>query len=106
MAAINKLESDTYFQCTRSIEEYLDEFRDLITESGYQDKRVVVVKFRRGLQRNLQNAIATIPSRRPADNNPEGWFEAALMYDQNHAANEAFMSSATRTALPPAPAAA
>ena len=34
-AAINKLESMAYFQQSRSIDNYLDEFQDLILEAGY-----------------------------------------------------------------------
>jgi len=31
------------------MDEYLDEFQDLITEAGYSDLKTIVVKFRRGL---------------------------------------------------------
>ena len=34
-ASINKLESTAYFQWGRSIDNYLDEFQDLILEAGY-----------------------------------------------------------------------
>jgi len=43
--AINKLEGTTYFQKNRSVDDYLNEFRDLIAESGYTDKKNIVVKF-------------------------------------------------------------
>jgi len=36
-AAINWLESTAYFQKNCSVDEYLDEFQDLITEAGYSD---------------------------------------------------------------------
>ena len=58
MAAINVLESTSYFQESRSVDNYLDEFIDLITEAGYTDPKIVVVKFRRGLKPEIQNAIA------------------------------------------------
>ena len=45
MAAINVLESTSYFQESRSVNDYLDEFIDLITEAGYTDPKIVVVKF-------------------------------------------------------------
>ena len=35
--AINKLESTTYYQRTQSVDDYLDEFLDLVVESGYTD---------------------------------------------------------------------
>ena len=44
-AAINQLESTAYFQKSRSVDEYLDEF----TEASYSDPKTIVVKFRRGL---------------------------------------------------------
>jgi len=58
--AINRLESTAYFQKSRSVDEYLDEFQDLIMEAGYSDLKTIVVKFRRGLDTQIQNAIATI----------------------------------------------
>jgi len=45
-AAINRLESTAYFQKSRSVDEYLNEFQDLITEAGYSDPKTIVVKFR------------------------------------------------------------
>jgi len=44
-AAINRLESTAYFQKSRSVDEYLDKFQDLITEAGYSDLKTIVVKF-------------------------------------------------------------
>ena len=58
--AINKLESTTYDQRTRSVDDYLDKFLDLVVESGYTDPKVLVVKFRRGLDPQIQNAVATM----------------------------------------------
>ena len=43
--AINKLESTAYYQKNRSVDNYLDEFLDLIAESGYTDLKTLVVKF-------------------------------------------------------------
>ena len=45
MAAINALESTSYFQESRSVDDYLDEFMDSITEAGYTDPKIVMVKF-------------------------------------------------------------
>jgi len=69
--------------------EYLNEFQDLITEAGYNPK-TIVVKFRRGLDTQIQNAIATMPSGRPSDMVPMDWYTAARTIDQNRATNEAF----------------
>ena len=43
--ATNKLEGTTYFQGRRPVDDYLNEFRDLITESGYTDPKTIVVTF-------------------------------------------------------------
>jgi hypothetical protein len=92
-AAINKLETTSYFQRTRSVDEYLDEFLDLIAEAGYTDPKTLVVKFRRGLNPQVQNAVATMSAGRPSDIAPTAWYEAARNVDQNRASNEAFQSS-------------
>ena len=41
VAAINKLESTSYYQESRSINNYLDEFMELIAEAGYTDPNSV-----------------------------------------------------------------
>lgn len=92
-AAVNTLESTAYYQQTRSVDDYLDEFRTLIMDSGYTDPKVIVVKFRRGLQAEIQNAIATMVSGRPKDTNPDGWYAAARRIDQARMANEAFQNT-------------
>src|SRR6204780_3484318 len=43
-AAINKLEGNSYFQKEQSVDDYVDEFRDLIHKSGYTDPRNIMVK--------------------------------------------------------------
>ena len=58
--AINKLESMSCFQKSRSVDDYVDEFVDLIMEAGYANPKVIVVKFRRELDSAIQNAIATM----------------------------------------------
>jgi hypothetical protein len=91
--ATNVLEGTTYFQGSRSVDDYLDDFRDLILESGYTSSKTVVVKFRRGLDPQIGNAIATMTANRPDDLDLEGWYEAAVRIDQNRAMNEAFRNS-------------
>jgi len=45
-AAINVLETTAYFQGKRTVDNYLDQCRNLIYDSGYTDPKTVVVKFR------------------------------------------------------------
>ena len=84
------LEGNTYFQGTRNVDDYLDEFRDLISESGYTSPKTIVVKFRRGLNLKIGDVVATMAADRPDDLDPEGWYEAAVRIDQNQAMNAAF----------------
>ena len=64
-AAINTLESTSYYQKTRGVEDYLDEFLELVLEAGYTDPRMGVVKFQKGLDPQIQNSIATMTYGRP-----------------------------------------
>jgi predicted aspartyl protease len=91
--ATNILEGRTYFQGDRSVDDYLDDFRDLISESGYTSPKTIVVKFRRGLDPEVCDVIATMAAGRPDDLVPEGWYEAAVRIDQNRAMNAAFRGS-------------
>ena len=92
-AAINKLESASYFQKACSVDDYLDEFVDLIAEAGYTDPKTTVVKFRKGLDPQIQNTIATMAYGRPSDTSPENLYEAARTVYQNQGANEAFKTA-------------
>ena len=76
VAAINKLESTTYYQKSWSIDDYLDEFVELVAEAGYTDPKIVVVKFRKGLDPQIQNTIAMAYGHL-SDASPESWYEAA-----------------------------
>src|SRR5882762_8954284 len=53
--AINRLESEAYFQKRRSLDNYIDEFQDLIADAGYTDQKTIVVKFSRGLDTHIQD---------------------------------------------------
>jgi len=104
--ATNKLEGTSYFQGCRAVDDYLDDFQDLISDSGYSDPKTIVVKFRRGLNPSIADAVATMASGRPDDLDLEAWYEAAICFDQNQAANAAFRSahSAAPKAITSAPA--
>ena len=88
--AVNILETSAYHQGRKSVDDYLDRFRDLIHDSGYTDPKTVVVKFRRGLDRSISNALAGMTTGRPSDTDPEAWFHLAVQMDQNRAADQAF----------------
>ena len=93
VAAINKLESTSYYQKSWSVDDYQDEFVDLIAEAGYTDPKTTVVKFQKGLDLQIQNTIATMAYGRPSNASLEDWYEVAKNVDQNRAANEVFKSA-------------
>ena len=63
---------------------------ELIAEAGYTDPKTTVVKFRKGLDPQIQNTIAMMAYGCPSDASLEDWHEVAKNVDQNCAANEAF----------------
>jgi hypothetical protein len=76
--ALLRLESERYYQGKRTVEEYLDEFETLVNRSGYQDDLGIVMKFRRGLNREIHDKIAESgKDTRPPDDRPDLWYEAA-----------------------------
>jgi hypothetical protein len=95
--ALAKLETMTYHQGKRSVDEYVDDFRELIEQAGYTEGLAIVVKFRRGLAKGIQDQIANIPIGRPSDNDPEAWYNAAIRADENRIANNLFHSGPSST---------
>ena len=94
------METTSYFQGKRSVDDYLDQFRDLIEDSGYTDPKTIVVKFRRGLDRRISTALAGMAAGRPSDTDSKAWFHLAVQMDQNRAADEAFHTSYRQTNPP------
>jgi len=79
--AINTLEGTSYHQGNQTVDDYLDSFQALVSDVGYMDPWTLVVKFRRGLRLGIQNQIATMPYRRPANTDPNAWYRAARRID-------------------------
>ena len=79
--AVNALETTAYYQGERSVGEYLDEFLNLVEDSGCTDPRTIVVKFRRGLDRRISAAPAG-----PSVLDPDAWFSFAIQTEQDLAA--------------------
>ena len=50
------------------VDNYLDNFQALVSDTGYMDSQILVVKFRQGLRLSIQ--IATISYGQPADTDP------------------------------------
>jgi len=95
--ALAKLETTSYYQGRRTVDEYLDEFQELIRQAGYKEGLPIVVKFRRGLNRDLQDQIAQLPIGQPSDDNPKAWYKAAVRSEQNRTANFLFHGAKSLT---------
>jgi hypothetical protein len=88
--ALAKLETPRYHQNRRSVDDYIDEFCELIDQAGYTEGLAIMVKFRKGLNREIQNQIAQLVVGRPGDAEPEEWYKAAVMVEENRVANNLF----------------
>ena len=97
--ALTKLESTRYYQGRKSVDDYIDEFSELVEEAGYSDGLSIVMKFRKGLDRDIQDRIAEMVQGRSEDDDPDGWYAAARVLDANRAANLAFHGT-QRTVAP------
>jgi hypothetical protein len=88
--AVNRLESIAYFQDKHELDDYINKFDELLRRLGYQDDKLGIVKFRRGLNPKIQDQIAC------GDDLPtdlKGWKAAARTINQNRQANDAFQST-------------
>jgi hypothetical protein len=48
----------------------------------------IVMKFRRGLNKEIQDQIVNILISQPDDANPDEWYKTAIRSDENRIANE------------------
>jgi hypothetical protein len=96
MSVLMCLESDHYFQGQRTVEVYIDEFKDLINMSGYTNLVTIVLKFRQGLNVTMQDKIAKSGTDQPQDNDYHGWYAAARQFDLDRLANEVFHYASQR----------
>jgi len=97
-AALTKLKSACYYQGWKALDDYIDEFLELVDEAGYTDSLSIMMKFRRGLDWDIQDWIAEIAQGRPSDDDPEGWYSTACTFDANQAANWTFHGAQHQTA--------
>src|SRR5277367_1686011 len=95
-----ELETSSYFQGSRTVDEYVDDFREIVDRAKYFEGAHVVLKFRQGLNPKIQDHVACLTSGRPSDEIPKEWFDAAILCDENRIANEAFRT-ASRTVSHP-----
>jgi hypothetical protein len=70
--ALTKLESHSYFQGSRDIYRYTDNFEELAVTAGYSDALVQVTKYRSGLNPQINIAI-TMSGTAPDLSDYDGW---------------------------------
>jgi Retrotransposon gag protein/Zinc knuckle len=87
------LETATYFQGSRTVDEYVDSFREVVEKARYFEGAHIVLKFRQGLNAKIQDHVACLTQGRPSDEIPQQWYDAAILCDENRIANAAFTSS-------------
>ena len=75
--AVNALKEFLYYQGNWMVDDYLNSFQILTSDTKYMDPQTLVVKFHWGLKLNIQSQIATMPFRWPMDTNLEAWYTAA-----------------------------
>ena len=63
VVATNILEGQMYFQGSCSVDDYLNDFRHLISELGYTSPKTIVVKFRCGLDPKIGDAVASMAAK-------------------------------------------
>ena len=77
LAALTRLKGTSWYQGKDLVEDYIDRFSELVDIAEYSDDKTIVIKFRKGLDSDVQNMVATLGERAPGIDEPERWFEAA-----------------------------
>jgi hypothetical protein len=70
--ALAKLESHSYFQGSRNIYRYTDDFEELAVTAGYSDALIRVTKYRSGLDPRI-NLVITTSRTAPDLTDYDGW---------------------------------
>ena len=108
LTALTKLEGTSWYQGKDPVDDYIDQFQELIDLMEYDDDKTIVIKFRCGLDLALQNQVALLGDGTPDFGDLEEWYEAARRVFQNKEANKAFIETnrgVTRNHVPTPPAA-
>src|ERR1700727_955709 len=102
MTAALALNDDAYFQGKRSVDEYIDEFTDLLEDAGLNDRLQVVLMFRKGLDPAIRTRIAEMVDGRPDDKVLQQWITAARRVEGNTLADRRFANAMNRSHRPSA----
>jgi len=96
------LEGKSYWQEDRHLDEYVDQFQELIRKAGYKEGTTIVLKFHRGLCHNVDvdKEVASMMFNCPKEDNAEAWYSAVRQIAHNQASNAAFWGE-TKASPPP-----
>jgi hypothetical protein len=94
--AMNLLETEKYFQGRRTVDDYCDQFQDLVDHAGYGEGKQVVMKFRKGLEATIADAVATMKEGRPKDDDLKAWIRTAKDIARERVRNDAFNTAARK----------
>ena len=97
--ALTKLEGSAWYQQSASVDDYIDSFEDLVEMASLSTDAGLIMKFRRGLSKEIQDRVAEMESP-PALDDLEGCKDAARRFYQNQEANRAFSRYAHPVARP------
>jgi hypothetical protein len=100
MRALTKLEGDSWYQRASPVDDYIDTFEELVDLAGLSADAGLVMKFRRGLSKEIQDKVAEMENT-PELDDLEGWKKAARRFHQNVEANRAFSRNTRGSAISP-----
>jgi len=95
--ACTDLETSKYHQGSHSIDKYVDKFCELVDHTEYTKGTNIVLKFQHGLSPMIQNYITCLTYGWPANDVPKDWYNAVILWNENHIANSAFQSTLQST---------
>ena len=72
LLALTRLEGMSWYQGKDSVEEYIDQFVELIDLAEYHDSKMTMIKFHKGLEPGMQTRVALLGSSAPDFNDPKG----------------------------------
>jgi len=84
------LETSKYHQGSCSVDEYIDEFCELVDHAEYTEGTNIVLRFWHGLSPVIQNYIACLTYGQPSNDIPKDWYNAVIFCNENHIAKSVF----------------
>ena len=91
--ALTKLKGTSWYQGKDLVDDYIDQFQELIDLVEYDDDETIMIKFQCGLDPALQNQVALLGDGALDFRDLERWYEAARRVFQNKEANKAFIET-------------